>query len=157
MDQPNAAISTADALRAELAPIGTLQRFLVDQMGRAMDRLARLDAVEDPADPANPAHLRLQSQAERSFYKAMTEFRRQLRAASKAEQEAARAETPPAAAVAPSTPKKSRAATSCATHARPAMPGTDDEILARHPSFDLGDPVDRGATGHEGVSLTRSG
>ena len=75
------ATTTADALRAELAPAGLLQRFLVDQMAQAMDRLTRAAALDDRDDPAR---LREQAQAERSFYKAMAEFRRLVKADARA-------------------------------------------------------------------------
>lgn len=75
--------STADALRAELAPSGILQRLVVDQIALGTDRLARAAALEDPADPANPAWLRYQAQAERTFYRALAEFRRLVKAESR--------------------------------------------------------------------------
>ena len=73
--------STADALRAEMAPSGLLQTFLVGQIARAMDRLDLAAAREDRDEPAS---LRDQVAAERSFYRAMAEFRRLAKAASKA-------------------------------------------------------------------------
>lgn len=75
--------STAEALRAEMAPSGVLQRFLVDQMAQAMDRLTRAAALEDSDEPDA---LRFQAQAERTFYKALAEFRRQVKAAAQVEE-----------------------------------------------------------------------
>ena len=72
--------SPADALRAELAPSGLLQHFLVGQMALAMDRLTLATAREDRDDPA---WLKYHAQAERTFYKAMAEFRRLVKAAAK--------------------------------------------------------------------------
>ena len=95
--------STAEGLRAEMAPSGILQRFLVEQMALAMDRLGRAAAAEDREEPAS---LRAQAQAERTFYKAMAEFRRLVKA--EAETRAAREDAPPPAktAAAPSpTPR----------------------------------------------------
>ena len=91
MSPPSPAESTGSSpegrraqLLRELAPAGLLQTFLAEQVARSMDRLARVDAREAPDGPADPAWLRDQARAERSFYRALTEFRRLVKADAKA-------------------------------------------------------------------------
>ena len=78
----------------ELAPAGPLQTFLAEQVARSMERLARVDAREPLDEPADAAWQRDQARAERSFYRALTEFRRAVKADAKAAKiaEAGRAE-----------------------------------------------------------------
>ena len=102
---------TADALRAELAPSGLLQSFLVGQVALSMDRLARADAREDCDDPTDAAWGRERAQAERSFYRALTEFRRLAKAEARARavaEEVGRAPAQVAPPTAPSVEKKFR-------------------------------------------------
>ena len=133
MSQPIAdKISTADALRAEMTPSGLLQNFLVGQIGLAMDRLARADAREDRDGPADPAWARAQAQAERAFYRALTEFRRLAKAEAKA-----RADAEPKVARAPK-PAPSRAV-AAPTNRRPVWEGIIPTPVVgqagpRHPS-----------------------
>ena len=153
----SAAESLADALRAELAPSGILQGFLVDQMARGMARLKAADAREVPDDPA---WLRSQAQAERTFYRALNGFGRLARAGEKAREAA----PVPAAAVAPRpahAPGDWRARVDRGPSGNlrwPVLTGTgvevdavmshledgwtEAEVLARYPILDAADIVD---------------
>ena len=77
--------STADALRAELAPSGHLQTLLVGQIALGMERLTRAAAREDRDDPS---WLKYHAAAERTFYRALAEFRRLVKAEAKGRQAA---------------------------------------------------------------------
>ena len=88
----------------ELAPVGLLQTMLVEQIARGMGRLALADAREDASDPADPKWARTQAQAERSFYRALTEFRRTAKADAKARAAEVAAAAQDRPAPAPSTP-----------------------------------------------------
>ena len=120
-----------DQLRRELAPSGLLQAVLVEQIARGIDRLNRAAALENHDDPANSAWLRYQAQAERTFYRALAEFRRLAKAGlvvpKKVEAQAVAVPTPPApAALAPSSPY---------------VPGEWRSRVDRGPSGDLRWPV----------------
>lgn len=97
------AASRLAQLVRELAPVGLLQTMLVEQIARGMGRLALADAREDANDPADPKWARYQAQAERSFYRALTEFRRAAKADAKARAAEAAADARDRPAPAPST------------------------------------------------------
>jgi len=91
----------ADQLLRELSPVGLLQTMLVDQIARSMGRLAQVDQAEDASDPK---WVRRHTQVERSFYRALTEFRRTVKADARAAKTKSMSSTPevrPVAAPAP--------------------------------------------------------
>ena len=100
-----------ERLIREMGPVGVMQTILAEQVALGVTRLARADAVEDPEDPA---WVRRHAQAERSFYRALTEFRRQVKADAKARPEEASATvgaptpTPRTATADPATDRRPR-------------------------------------------------
>ena len=93
-------------LLRELRPVGLLQTMLVEQLALAMGRLSQVDAIEDADDPA---WVRRHAQVERSFYRALTEFRRFVKADAKAEAAAtADAKVPEPAPAASTTTRAAR-------------------------------------------------
>lgn len=69
-----------ERLVGELKPVGSLQEALVEQIALGMGRLA---ASAAKADAEDPAWVRRQGLAERSFYRALAEFRRVAKADAK--------------------------------------------------------------------------
>ena len=138
--------STAVALRAEMAPSGLLQTILVDQIALGMDRLASVAAREDRDDPA---WLKAQTRAERTFYRALTEFRRLVKAEAKARRDAEGAR---ARAVATTRIPNAENAAGDVT------PGPDsgsiDALRRLEPGRPtaLGSPIERGSRGDVGGS-----
>ena len=105
MDNLDAATgSTAEnhgaQLRRELAPVGLLQTFLVGQVALGMARLAAVDVRED-AEAGGPAWTRDHARAERSFYRSLAEFRRQVKADAKSARDTAQTPTPDAESAVP--------------------------------------------------------
>ena len=79
-------------LHAEMKPEGVLQTLVVDEIARAMARLALAAEWEDLVEPGDPRWLRYHAQAERSIYRGLAELRRLVKDAARAIVDAARPE-----------------------------------------------------------------
>ena len=135
---PTASLARRVQLYAELAPVGLLQTFFVDQIALGMERLARADAREDHVEPTDKAWVRERERAERTFYRAMAEFRRLVREAAKARKLEA------------STRVVSKAPTDCPVAARAA-----DRRSVRPPLDPLVGPVPTGLPTTESAGWSR--